>query len=240
MPPAAPTFAPAAIVPPHDDGVTLCNVVTCDRTRIHSKCSRKCCRKHCRALGGCEASSHDPDDILDDTLELRNPPPPLVEELPPPLPPPPPSAVPGSPPPPAVMLKGKGKSRAIPPPIAGPSKPRRIAGDAEDPRYAIHLKPIFTEAYAEEEANDLRQRRLEKEQREAAERAKHQVTLYVWTAVSAISTVILCHYLITPFNRMVLSLTSTSCSRDSNSRTSSSQQQFYGNLACLLTRVMRH
>ncbi|KIK32869.1 hypothetical protein CY34DRAFT_100630, partial [Suillus luteus UH-Slu-Lm8-n1] len=80
------------------------------------------------------------------------------------------------------MLKGKGKSRAIPPPVAGPSKPQRIAGNAEDPRYAIHLKPIFTEAYAEEEANDLRQRRLEKEQHEAAERAKHQVTLYVWTA----------------------------------------------------------
>ncbi|KAG2034598.1 hypothetical protein BDR03DRAFT_825460, partial [Suillus americanus] len=44
------------------------------------------------------------------------------------------------------------------------------------------LKPIFTEAYAEEEANDLHQCNLEKEQREAAEHAKYQVTLYVWTA----------------------------------------------------------
>jgi hypothetical protein len=170
---------PAAIVPLHDDRVTICNVVTCDHTCIHSKCSHK----HCRALRGCEASSHDPNDILDDTLELRNPPPPLVEELPPP---PPPLALSGSPPPPTVILKGKGKSHAIPPPVAGLSKPRRIASNAEDPRYAIHLKPIFTEAYAEEEANDLHQRRLEKEQHEAAERAKHQVTLYVWTAVSVL------------------------------------------------------
>ncbi|KAG2365955.1 hypothetical protein BDR07DRAFT_1480679 [Suillus spraguei] len=85
-------------------------------------------------------------------------------------PPPPSLPVPDSPPPPAVMLKGKGKSHAIPQPIA------------EDPHYAIHLKPIFTEAYAEEEANDLCQHKLEKEQHKAAECTKHQVTLYVWTA----------------------------------------------------------
>ncbi|KAG2038580.1 hypothetical protein BDR03DRAFT_981529 [Suillus americanus] len=182
LPPATPTLLAAAIVPLHD-GVTICNVVGCNCTRIHSKCSQKCCRKHCCALGGCEANSHDPDDVLNDTLELRNPPPPLIEELPPPPPPPPPSLpVPDSPPPPAVMLKGKGKSRAIPQPVAGPSKPQHFAGDAEDPRYAIHLKPIFTEAYAEEEANDLHERKLEKEQHEAAECAKHQVMLYVWTA----------------------------------------------------------
>lgn len=82
-----------------------------------------------------------------------------------------------------ILDKGKGKDPAENP---RPSQLKRKASAvplADQPRHTIHLDPIFTRAYAEAEEADARHRQRTKEQRDAIERAKNQVTLYVWNEV---------------------------------------------------------
>ncbi|KIK77891.1 hypothetical protein PAXRUDRAFT_28727 [Paxillus rubicundulus Ve08.2h10] len=74
--------------------------------------------------------------------------------------------------------KGKGKEpvhskrKTLP---TGPSHPSGA------PHHATHLNPVFTKAYVEAEEDDACQCQRAREQCDAAECAKHEVILYVWT-----------------------------------------------------------
>lgn len=89
-----------------------------------------------------------------------------------------------------IVDKGKGKASAE---SSNSSQLKRKASAVpllDQPRHTIHLDPIFTRAYAEAEEADMQHCQRTKEQCEAVEHTKNQVTLYVWNEVCIVVTLL--------------------------------------------------
>lgn len=68
--------------------------------------------------------------------------------------------------------------------IASPSplQSNGVIDARPNPRYATHLRPIFTEAIAEQQEKAHRQAAMDAEAKEMAQKAKQIVTVYGWSA----------------------------------------------------------
>ena len=141
-----------------------CPVQGCGQTRIADDCSSRKCRKHCIEQGrGCLSKKH--------KVATNLPLPPTVPSLPVqynlttaqvPLPP--------------------AKLTSLPPrstPTTVPSSNQPL--DARpDPRFASHLRPIYVDSLAREQALELAKSKLDAERIASAKQAAQKVTVHAW------------------------------------------------------------
>ncbi|KAH7926698.1 hypothetical protein BV22DRAFT_1127940 [Leucogyrophana mollusca] len=89
--------------------------------------------------------------------------------------------------PPRRVDKGKGRAIDLPPvpstshPHPPPAAPRKGRAPGSAPRYATQMPPAFTAQNAREEEIEEEQRQRDREQIQAAQRAKNNVLTYAWT-----------------------------------------------------------
>lgn len=175
---------PASTFPP-----TTCVVPGCDK-RINQRCARHACAAHCRIQGGCPLAAHapknnEPAQALPATSQSSAsswgvghvPIPPTQQD---------PSTRIGDANHAQMLSAGYGPPPPIPPrpiqPIASGSRPEPPASmnPLPNPRYASQIRPIFTEELAQKQEL-LRARQIQDAERlEAANRAKHEVTICAW------------------------------------------------------------
>lgn len=138
-------------------------MAACGQRRIADDCSRRVCRKHCIELGGCPSKKHK---TTTTTQSILSTPPPINLFYPTPQPivtPTPPS------PPPAL------------PSSSNPFQANQVLDARPNPRYATHLRPVFTEVIAEQQEKARQRDLLEAERKANAQKVKQNITLYSWT-----------------------------------------------------------
>jgi len=193
-----PTGISRPAVPAGSSNQTTCAVTSCDK-RINQKCAHRACAGHCRMIrtqGGCPLAAHapkhsEPTQAFPTTLPSQS------------------SAstwgighvfIPTAQPDPSTPIDdtdyvinafaGYGPPPPIPPrpnqPIApGPRlEPPAAMNPLPNPRYASQIRPIFTEELTQKQEL-LRTWQIQNAERlEAANRAKHEVTVCAWLSVS--------------------------------------------------------
>ncbi|KAF8894186.1 hypothetical protein CPB84DRAFT_1837276 [Gymnopilus junonius] len=166
--------APLAPIP---HAVVKCLVEGCGQSRIADDCQHRICRKHCVEKGGCLSKKHRT--MTTQASAGATAPASSFQQAPPMLPPPasfplhseqPRSSTPLPTPPPAELSE-------LPLPEVVDARP--------DPRLASHLRPIFTEALAQQHEFREQQRKLDSERQAHAKKAKERVAVYAWTSDDA-------------------------------------------------------
>ncbi|PPR00012.1 hypothetical protein CVT26_009292 [Gymnopilus dilepis] len=152
-------FAPAA-------SAATCAAEHCRSTRIAPDCLRQMCRKHCTHNGGCTSKNHKvsqneaaPPILRFPAGPIANAPPQLLPTIPPSLP--------------------------LSPPLETlpiPLHPDGIVDARPEPRFASHLRPIFTEIIAEQQEKYRQQAQVDTDLKGKAQKEKQQVVVYSWLA----------------------------------------------------------
>lgn len=91
--------------------------------------------------------------------------------------------VPAPPAPPSFVASALQPSpTSAPLPLPTPVQFNEVVDARPDPRYASHLRPIFTQQIAEQQEKSRQQSLLEAEWKENTQKAKQRVTVYSWMA----------------------------------------------------------
>ncbi|KIJ92432.1 hypothetical protein K443DRAFT_13606 [Laccaria amethystina LaAM-08-1] len=104
------------------------------------------------------------------------------------------------------------------PSSSNPFQANEVIDARPNPRYATHLRPVFTEVIAEQQEKARQRDRLEAERKANAQKVKQNITLYSWTSDNTPPKVRVTQAFTWPFLSLSLALLSTIGLQDAGER----------------------